>query len=80
MDANYLLMYLQSMSKEFYRKYRSFLWVQFDCIGDFFSIRIDCPNRYHFMYNIKFDKLEELRTIEERFEKDYLDISLKGKL
>lgn len=77
MDTNYLLTYLQFMSGEFMKRYNSIFWINFDNINDrTFSIRIDCPNNYHLKYDISFDRLEEIRTIVERFEKDYIKLSL----
>lgn len=79
MDTNYLLTYLRFMSQEFTKRYNSVLWVNFDGVNDkTFSIRIDCPHDYHFKYDIQFDKLEEITTILERFEKDYIELSLGG--
>jgi hypothetical protein len=67
------------MSQEFTKHYNSVLWVSFDGVNDkTFSIRIDCPHGFHFKYDIRFDKLEEITTIFERFEKDYIRLSLKG--
>ena len=77
MDTNYLLTYLQFMSQEFSKRYNSIFWINFDNINDrTFSIRIDCPHNYHFKYDISFDRLEEVQTILERFEKDYINLSL----
>lgn len=78
MDTNYLLTYLQFMSEEFMKRYNSILWINFDGIDKTFSIRIDCPHDFHFKYDIRFNKLEEITTILERFEKDYIKLSLRG--
>lgn len=79
MGTNYLLTYLRFMSEEFTKRYNSVLWINFDNANDkTFSIRIDSPHNFHFKYDIRFDRLEEIETILERFEKDYIDISLRG--
>jgi len=77
MNTDCLLTCLQFMSQEFSKRYHSAFWINFDNINDrTFSIRIDCPNNYHLKYDISFDRLEDIRTIPERFEKDYIKLSL----
>lgn len=74
---NYLLTYLEFLTKEFRKKYHSHVWFYFEGIVDkCLSVRVDCPHDYHFKYDIMLDKPEEVEMILERFEKDYINISL----
>lgn len=73
-----LLNYLAFLSRTFWFKYHSLMRVEFGPLSDYeLLIRINTINDYHFSYCVTFKNLEELHTIIERFEKDYVQISLK---
>ena len=77
-DSFNLLNHLAFLSRTFWFKYHSLMRVEFGPLNDYeMFIRIDTANDYHFSYCVTFKDLEELNTIIERFEKDYVQLRLK---